>query len=142
MGVILVPVDGSDSALRALEYAIKRAKAESGISVHVLTVRPPLRVYGEVAIYVGTKRSQDLADEHDKRLLAVAEKRLSRMRVKYSTEAREGDAATVIARRAKALRCDSIVMGTRGLGRIASLIMGSVAIKVVHLTSLPVTLVK
>jgi nucleotide-binding universal stress UspA family protein len=54
----------------------------------------------------------------------------------------EGDPADVIARRAQELGCDAIVMGSRGMGRIANLVIGSVATKVVHLTALPVTLVK
>jgi nucleotide-binding universal stress UspA family protein len=33
-------------------------------------------------------------------------------------------------------------MGSRGLGRIAALVMGSVTTKVIHLTQVPVTLVK
>lgn len=47
-----------------------------------------------------------------------------------------------IVKRAEELGCDGIVMGTQGRGAIGSLLMGSVAIKVVHLTRLPVTLVK
>jgi nucleotide-binding universal stress UspA family protein len=38
--------------------------------------------------------------------------------------------------------CDGIIMGTRGLGPIGNLVMGSVATKVIHLTTLPVTLIK
>ena len=33
-------------------------------------------------------------------------------------------------------------MGTRGMGAVAGLVMGSVAQKVVHLAAVPVTLVK
>ena len=52
------------------------------------------------------------------------------------------DAATTIARRADSLQCEGIVMGTRGMGAIANLLLGSVAAKVVHLANVPVTLVK
>jgi nucleotide-binding universal stress UspA family protein len=57
-------------------------------------------------------------------------------------EEAEGDVAPTIAQRADALGCEAIIMGTRGSGRIANLVMGSTAMMVVHLTSLPVTLVK
>jgi nucleotide-binding universal stress UspA family protein len=53
-----------------------------------------------------------------------------------------GNAAEKIVKRAEELGCDGIVIGTQGRGAIGSLLMGSVAIKVVHLTTLPVTLVK
>jgi nucleotide-binding universal stress UspA family protein len=39
-------------------------------------------------------------------------------------------------------RAESIVMGTRGLGAMAGLVLGSVAMKVVQLARIPVTLVK
>lgn len=38
--------------------------------------------------------------------------------------------------------CDAIVMGTRGMGLVAGLVLGSVAQKVVHLAPMPVTVVK
>ncbi len=37
---------------------------------------------------------------------------------------------------------DVIVMGTRGMGALANLALGSTATKVVHLAEVPVTLVK
>jgi len=48
----------------------------------------------------------------------------------------------MIVKRAEELGCDGIIMGTQGRGTLGSLFMGSVAVKVVHLTKLPVTLVK
>jgi nucleotide-binding universal stress UspA family protein len=54
----------------------------------------------------------------------------------------EGDPAELITERAAQLGCHSIVTGTRGLGRIGALLLGSVAQKVVQLASMPVTLVK
>jgi len=53
-----------------------------------------------------------------------------------------GDPAQVIADIAARERVNGIVMGTRGMGPIKSLVLGSVATKVVHLADVPVTLVK
>jgi nucleotide-binding universal stress UspA family protein len=53
-----------------------------------------------------------------------------------------GNAASTIAKRADELRCDGIVMGTQGRDAMGSALMGSVALKVVHLSKGPVTLVK
>jgi nucleotide-binding universal stress UspA family protein len=53
-----------------------------------------------------------------------------------------GEPAHAIAQAARDLACDGIVMGTRGLGTVAGLLLGSVATKVLHLTGLPVTLVQ
>ncbi|MFL6719096.1 MAG: universal stress protein, partial [Burkholderiaceae bacterium] len=38
--------------------------------------------------------------------------------------------------------CDEIVIGSRGLGTIGSLLVGSVASKIIHLSEVPVVLVK
>ena len=50
--------------------------------------------------------------------------------------------AETIARRAAELGCESITMGTHGLGSFGILFLGSIAQKVVHYTTVPVTLVK
>lgn len=47
-----------------------------------------------------------------------------------------------IARAARRLKCESIVMGTRGMGTIGNLFLGSVATRVIHLARIPVTLIK
>jgi len=62
--------------------------------------------------------------------------------VRFKSEVLAGSTAPTIVKRAEELDCIGIVMGTRGMGAIGNLVMGSVATKVVHLTKLPVTLVK
>ncbi|MDP1900390.1 MAG: universal stress protein [Rubrivivax sp.] len=54
----------------------------------------------------------------------------------------DGSLLLPLARRADELGCDGIVMGTRGMTAIGSVVMGSVATKVVHAANVPVTLVK
>jgi nucleotide-binding universal stress UspA family protein len=138
---ILVPVDGSEPALRALAFAADRAEEAGGV-VHVLTVHPPLRAHGAPEIYAGQERLQQLAMQHDEQVLATAMKHLRGRRLECTQESREGEPAEIIARRAEELGCDAIVMGTRGMGLVGSLVMGSIATKVVHLSAVPVTLVK
>lgn len=57
-------------------------------------------------------------------------------------QVRIGSAAAAVIAPAAEHDCDVIVMGTRGMGAVGSLVMGSVAQKVVHLAPVPVTLVK
>ena len=52
MHKLLVPVDGSDNAMRALEYAIRLAKACGPTEPVILYVHEPPIVYGELAIYL------------------------------------------------------------------------------------------
>jgi nucleotide-binding universal stress UspA family protein len=108
----------------------------------VLYVHPTIDVYGETEVYVGERKMRELVREHDAAILKTAESLIADRGITYTLEALEGDPAQVIARRAGELGCDSIVMGTHGRGRIANLFLGSVATKVIHLTPLPVTLVK
>jgi len=54
----------------------------------------------------------------------------------------EGYAADVILDVAKSIKADMIVMGSRGLGRLGEILLGSVSNKVVHLATCPCTVVK
>jgi hypothetical protein len=53
-----------------------------------------------------------------------------------------GDAAESIVKVARDTGCGMVVMGTRGLGSVTGMLLGSVATKVIHLSDVPVLLVK
>jgi nucleotide-binding universal stress UspA family protein len=142
MRKIMVPFDGSENALRAVHYAVSLARDESPAVVHLVTVNPEPVVYGEAALYMDLRKLAELQREHSKRLLKPAEELLARAGVSHDKQILTGDVAPTIVQHAEDLACDVIVMGTRGLGALTSLIVGSTAMKVVHLTKLPVTLIK
>jgi len=136
---ILVPVDGSAAALRALEHAGARKRTNTGeVSIVVLNVQAPL----PPSRYV----TRSMIREHNSRmsLAALRSARSTARRLKLDARfyVRKGDPATTVARFAKAMRCGEIVMGTRGRGRTAIFVLGSVALRVVQLVEAPVTLVK
>jgi nucleotide-binding universal stress UspA family protein len=139
---ILVAIDGSGNALRALEYAIRQAGLEPPAQLHVLTVQPPASSYTAWEIYVTAERLQRLAAERARSILDAAGERLREAGCSFELEQIEGEPASTIARRAAELSCESITMGTHGLGPLGVLIMGSVAQKVLHHATVPVTLVK
>jgi len=142
MRTILVAIDGSEGALRALEYAQLQAALVPGTTLHLLTVLEQVRVYGEVEIYVDETRMRDVARQQAVAALETAVAQLPDGATSVTSEVLEGEPAEVIANRAARLDCESIVTGTRGLGRIGSALLGSVAQKIVHLSDRPVTLVK
>ena len=74
-------------------------------------------------------------------VFARARKVLARRKVQVYAAVRIGDPATTIVNFAKKMRCDELVMGTRGLGSFKGLVLGSVTIKVIHLAGMPVTVV-
>jgi nucleotide-binding universal stress UspA family protein len=137
----LVPIDNSDTAKRALGYAIKLAK-ESGAALHIVSAHEPPIVYGEVALHVSPEEAERTLEKYTQVILKAAAARAKRAGVKYATESLSGDIPHELVKAAKENGCDAIVMGTRGMGAIANLMMGSVATKVIHLSELPVTLVK
>ncbi|HEX5650647.1 MAG TPA: universal stress protein [Steroidobacteraceae bacterium] len=139
---ILVAIDGSDTALRALDFAVKQASCAPAAKLHVLNVQPTLSNYTAAEIYVTAERLHEVAVERARAILEVAAGRLKSVDCSYELEQLEGDVAETIARRAAELGCESITMGTHGLGSFGILFLGSVAQRVVHHTTVPVTLVK
>jgi nucleotide-binding universal stress UspA family protein len=73
--------------------------------------------------------------------VAAAKAMLDQAGVPYSSASRTGYVASAIVECAKAINCDAIVMGTRGLGSTNE-VLGSVARQVITLAEVPVTLVK
>ena len=142
MHKLLVPIDGSDHAQRALLHALRFAKENGPVELHILTVQPEPNVYGEVQVYITEERMAQLQRQHCEDILAPALATARKSGAVHTSEIVVGNAASMIAKRAEELGCDGIVMGTQGRGAFGSVLVGSVALKVVHLTKLPVTLVK
>ena len=142
MHKLLVPVDGSENAYRALRYALDVAKNNRSVELHLLTVHPEPVIYGEIEVYVSKERYEELQKQHSMDILQPALDAAKAAGVSYQSEIVVGETAPRIVARAEELSCAGIVMGTRGMSAIGNLVMGSVATKVVHLTRLPVTLIK
>ena len=142
MRKILVAVDGSDNALRALDFAVKQAGYAPQAVLHVLNVQLPPSTYTAWEIYVSAETIRDIAAERARSILESTGTRLKGGGFAFQLEQLEGDPAETIGRRAAELGCESIVMGTHGLGPLGILFMGSVAQKVVHHATVPVTVVK
>jgi nucleotide-binding universal stress UspA family protein len=140
---VLVPVDGSECSLRAVGYlADRRAEGSipSDLEVHLVNVQPPLSAHVSQFLDHG-----DLARYHQEesaRTMQGARALLDAAGILNKPHAEVGRAAEVIVKLADSLHCDHIVMGTHGRGAFAELLVGSTTLKVVHLASVPVVLVK
>lgn len=141
MTKLLVPVDGSENATRALRHAIALVKPNGG-SIHVVTAHEEPIVFGEVAVYVSRDKIAELQRKQCEGPLSRAVQVLEAAGVAHTKEILEGPIPQTIARRADELGCDGIVMGTRGMTALGGLLLGSIATKVVHAANVPVTLVK
>ncbi len=139
---ILVPVDGSEAALRALQDAIDLAKdSRQGGELFLLNVQVPI-VSGHAKRFL----SQDQIDAYYKAESDEAFERALPLAqasgLSVQADMRNGQYGDTIVGYAKEKGCTRIVMGTRGLGSVGGLLLGSVAQKVISLSPLPVTLVK
>lgn len=141
MNAILVPVDGSKSALRATDHAIAQAKRFRA-QVHLLNVQLLPDTFRTVREYLAVAPNREHTTKRAEAILKPALARLRRARVPHHAHIIYGDVAPAIVRAASRLKCDSIIMGTRGLGAVGSLLLGSIASKVIHFAKTPVTLIK
>jgi nucleotide-binding universal stress UspA family protein len=139
---ILVPVDGSQAALRAVKHAAAVAAHVKGGEVQLLNVQPILPMYGMVRAYMRLPQYRAARATLARQALAGAERLLKRLKIRHRDHVMYGEAGETIADAARALKCRMIVMGTRGQGAVGNLLLGSVATKVIHLAKVPVTLVK
>lgn len=138
--VILVAVDGSDVALRAVEHGVAMWRRDRGVELHLLNVQPALRA--DVTSFVPGKTVRDYHREEGERALAAAQAQLRAAGVPFVNHISIGPPGEVIAQFAAEIGAAYIVMGTRGLGRTASALLGSCALEVLEHAKTPVTFVK
>lgn len=141
MKAILVPVDGSDSSTRAMKFAIEIAKGHDDVVLHLLTVQAPI-ISGNVKRFISTEAIDSYYQEEGQKALIPTKLLRDEADISCEETIEVGPPARTIAEFAKKHHCDLIVMGTRGLGAVASLVLGSITTKVLHLVDIPVTLVK
>ena len=140
---VLLPVDASDNAARAVEYVIAMRRhhpAPETMDIHLLNVQR--EVSGDVSSFVAKDSLQDYHREKSLKALQRARKMLDEAGVKYSFHMLVGKPWEAISDYARNNLCDQIVMGTRGLGSYSGGLLGSVAQGVAQLSPVPVLLVK
>ncbi|HVB50041.1 MAG TPA: universal stress protein [Burkholderiales bacterium] len=137
---LLVPVDGSEHSLNAVRYAIGRVR-EAPAELLVLHVEAPVS-YEEMRVYVMREEAEKIRRQACERVLASATVLLDRAKVAYSAHLREGEIAPTIAKFTEAEKVDEVIIGSRGMGAVGELLLGSIAHRVVHLVQVPVTLVR
>lgn len=138
---ILVPCDGSASALRAVRHAAAEAAAPAAGHIDLIHVIEPM-----TPIALSETFSAQGLDERfppqAAHALQPAAAILDEAGTSYTLHCRFGQPAAEIAAHARESGCDAIVMGTHGRTALANLLIGSVATQVAHLAQVPVTLIK
>ncbi|MFM9883321.1 MAG: universal stress protein [Burkholderiales bacterium] len=138
---LLVAVDGSSSALRAAEYAAKLAREIPRCEVHLLHVRPSI-TYGGVLVSSRDEVIKQWSATDAEAAFAEPGEVFDRAGLPHTLHIEEGEPAACIVKAARTLAIDLVFIGTRGLGRVASVAIGSVADAVLRQAPIPVTMVR
>jgi nucleotide-binding universal stress UspA family protein len=141
---ILVPLDGSENSQIALAHAIYLAEqCHAAISLlHVVNLSSvfALSPY-EQSNYVLMKDVQDSLEEIGKKVLSEAASKIPAV-IKTHSSLEFGSPGHIIVETAEKLKADLIVMGSRGLGPVKGLFMGSISNYVTGHSPIPVFIVR
>lgn len=136
---ILLAVDGSEHALNA---ARKTAELVRTLKVKELRI---VVAYDLIPVYLGEPNIQHVITNRKaeaEKILQNAIKEIGDIPCEIHTEILEGTPAEAIITVADTRKSNLIVMGSRGLGRLAGLVIGSTSQKVVAHATCPVLIVR
>ena len=140
---ILVPIDGSPASFRAVRLAIEQVKVHAGGSLIIVNVQNA----ATLGLTGGSEMmpSAWIEQQEERAATETLQEAVTSCReagVSYVTRSKRGAIAATIDHVAREERVAHIIMGTRGLGGVRGLLLGSVGTQLLHLTDVPVTFVK
>ncbi|WP_068619535.1 universal stress protein [Paenibacillus tuaregi] len=137
---ILVPIDGSEHAQRALETAKSLIESLSGdrFALTILHVNPELS-YNEPPLGVDVESK---LEEEGRSIIESVAHLFEGMNLKLETVSLHGDPAKLICETARDHEVDLIIMGTRGMSLVTEMLLGSVSHQVIQHAHCPVMTVK
>lgn len=149
---ILVPLDGSEQSLRALDVAVEIATKFGGklTLIHAYSVAGVMAYLPEPSTTVGVpvmsasdiSKLAESAREAGKKILDEGKKHIKASGVEVHTVLEEGHPVHEIVRAAQEGKFGLIVMGARGLSHIRELLLGGVSDAIMHHAVCPVLIVK
>lgn len=140
---ILVGVDGSPFAEKALKYAVDLAKTYHAklLIVHVVLRRFYAVTPSEAGVLATTVFMKEMEAE-GKEIMNKAESYAKGEGVDYECRLIQGVPADEIIKTAQSEKVDLIVMGSRGLTEVRAFLLGSVSDKLSHHSKCPTLIVK
>jgi nucleotide-binding universal stress UspA family protein len=139
---ILLAVDGSEASLRAAQSLVAHVQwFRDRPEVHVLHVHAPVPV-GLALQHVSRETLDRYYREEGESVLAPALAVLRQAGLPAVSHIHVGQASDVIVRLAAELGCEIICLGTHGRGTVGTVLLGSVAARVLQLASVPVLVSK
>jgi nucleotide-binding universal stress UspA family protein len=140
---ILIPVDGSDFSIKALEAGKEMAK-EFDSKVTILNVIPiEVTMIAGRGSYMYIPIVPGEVPDFSEEILAEARKQFDGMKNQVETVAKQGNIADNIVDYANENDVDLVIMGSHGLGALKNRLMtGSVTTRVLHHIDKPVLVIK
>lgn len=139
---ILIPIDGSASAVRAVEHVIaSTAWLKNAPQVFLLNVQWKI-ASGNVKLFINQETISEYYREQGMDSLAAAREKLDAAGLAYTYHISVGAPAEAIVQYAQEQQVDQVVMGAQGQSKLSAMLLGSVVSKVLHLSSMPVLLIK
>ncbi len=140
---ILVPTDGSEPSLQAVQMALRIVEICPACQVTILYVIDKL-VLNELVRFSarGEKEVEAELEEQGRRYLEMARKNAERQKVAIQCQTRKGDPFEEIVAAANSLRADLIIMGHTGRRGTARVLIGSVTQRVLDYARCSVMVMK
>ncbi len=138
---VLIAVDGSSYTKKMLAYLATHEDL-LGAAPEYLVLNSQSHIPPRAARAVGREIVQDYYRSNAETVLSPVSKFLERHNATYKTKWVVGIAAEEIIKAAKGMKADIIVMGSHGHGTFGSLLLGSVAQKVLAVSDIPVLIVR
>ena len=136
---ILVPLDGSNNSLRALDMAIHLARKCNATIIGICVIYAPSRTeFGK------GMRMEKGTIEKVKKFLESAKTKAAQKGIVFNGKILHGDIAYNVVNFAhnKKNGIDLIITGSRGMGTAKSIFFGSVSHHILHASNIPVLVVK
>ncbi len=138
---ILLAVDGSENALRAVkDFVGRRDWYKQPVELHLLNVQLPI-ASGVVKSFISKSQLEGYYRDEGLAALAQARSVLDEAGVAYQHHIGVGELAKTILEYAQNKTSSLIIMGTHGRGAVSGALLGSVASRVLHQSEIPVLLV-
>jgi nucleotide-binding universal stress UspA family protein len=138
---ILIATDGSESAHQALEFGLELAEEQGAMPI-VVHVAPAAEILPYASFAAPAPTVPHELDANDRAPLNEAAELAARRGLEIKTKLLLGNPADEIVAFAETIEADLIVVGCRGHGAIASVLLGSVSRAVLHESRRPVLVVR
>lgn len=138
---ILLPFDGSVSAVAAVRTAIRLIDDGLDASVVLANVQEPASLY-ELMVAHDPQIIEQASAAAGAHTLQVAQALLEDAGIVYESEVANGDPANMLLELLENYACDLVIMGASGTSALRSALLGSVSNEVLHAAGVPVMIVK